>query len=269
MDKLLLNLSTLALLLATLAQFSYLFIRGRRLTAFATLAVIVALVSLVAAESIRTVRDAQFPFGSTAETLFLFSAILMVIDLAASFYYKTNAFSLVAQPLALIALALGTSLGKRLTPSAAALLPPWRELHLAFNFLGYGIFTLAFVAAIVYLVQERLLKRKKPYAFVPSPSLEDIENLSYRFVSVGFPLLTLGIVSGALWAERVWGAYWTWEPKQTWTLITWLIYAAYLHSRMVLGWRGRKTAYFVIVGFLAMLMTYLGSGFLGNKLHNF
>jgi len=99
--------------------------------------------------------------------------------------------------------------------------------------------------------------------------LESIDNLSYRTISFGFPLLTIGIISGAVWANEAWGSYWSWDPKETWALITWLVFASYLHARITKSWQGEKPAFIASIGFVVVWICYLGVNFLGKGLHTY
>ena len=99
--------------------------------------------------------------------------------------------------------------------------------------------------------------------------LESIDNLSYRTISFGFPLLTLGIIAGAVWANEAWGSYWSWDPKETWALITWLVFASYLHARITKAWQGEKPAMIASLGFIVVWICYLGVNFLGKGLHTY
>ena len=99
--------------------------------------------------------------------------------------------------------------------------------------------------------------------------LESLDNLSYRVIGLGFPLLTIGIIAGAVWANEAWGAYWSWDPKETWALITWLVFAAYLHARITKAWQGKKPAILAAVGFVVVWICYLGVNFLGKGLHSY
>ena len=99
--------------------------------------------------------------------------------------------------------------------------------------------------------------------------LESIDNLSYRTISFGFPLLTIGIIAGAVWANEAWGSYWSWDPKETWALITWLVFASYLHARITKSWQGRRPAIIASVGFVVVWVCYLGVNFLGKGLHTY
>jgi cytochrome c-type biogenesis protein CcsB len=117
----------------------------------------------------------------------------------------------------------------------------------------------------MYLIQENELKRKRPQAFYYRlPSLEICDDLAYRALSIGFPLLTIGIVAGSFWASRAWGKYWGWDPKMVWSFITWLIYAILIHFRLSAGLRGRRAAWMSIVGFFFVLITFIGTRFLGT-----
>jgi cytochrome c-type biogenesis protein CcsB len=99
--------------------------------------------------------------------------------------------------------------------------------------------------------------------------LETLDNLSYRIIGLGFPLLTTGIVAGAVWANEAWGAYWSWDPKETWALITWFVFAAYLHARITKSWQGKRPAILASIGFVVVWICYLGVNFLGKGLHSY
>jgi cytochrome c-type biogenesis protein CcsB len=118
-----------------------------------------------------------------------------------------------------------------------------------------------------------------PAVTAPSPELlltpqrltlaETLDNISYRIIGLGFPLLTIGIISGAVWANEAWGSYWSWDPKETWALITWLVFAAYLHARITKGWQGRRPAWLAATGFVVVWVCYLGVNLLGKGLHSY
>jgi cytochrome c-type biogenesis protein CcsB len=137
-------------------------------------------------------------------------------------------------------------------------------------FLGYAAFAVSFGASIMYLIQSHFLKKRRLGAmFQKLPPLDMLDEISYRCLTFGFPLLTFAIISGAIWAESAWGTYWSWDPKETWSLITWFVYAALLHGRLTTGWRGRKAALLSICGFLIMLFTFLGVNLLLPGLHSY
>jgi cytochrome c-type biogenesis protein CcsB len=125
------------------------------------------------------------------------------------------------------------------------------------------------------LLDPKAPPRSQPEAEQPQLSLkrlslgETLDNLSYRMIGLGFPLLTIGIIAGAVWANEAWGSYWSWDPKETWALITWLVFAAYLHTRITKGWQGRKPAIVASMGFLVVWVCYLGVNLLGKGLHSY
>lgn len=143
-------------------------------------------------------------------------------------------------------------------------------LHILITFLGYAAFTLAFGAGVMYMLQERGLKSRRPGKMLDRlPSLHELDRLIYRSLMTGFPLLTLGIILGAVWLRRVEGAFVTWEPKIIASLATWLLYAAILHARLLAGWRGRKLAAMSVLGFGLVLFTFLGAEMASGGFHRF
>ena len=142
----------------------------------------------------------------------------------------------------------------------------WLLVHIASVFLGYTAFLLTFVAAVMYLIQERQLKSKKPWAFYYRlPSLEVLDNLYARSLVVGLPFLSLGILTGFVWASRAWKGPWELDPKILASLVTWLIYLALFSARLSGAWRGRRAAYVAVLGFVTMMVTFLGVSFLSGQ----
>jgi cytochrome c-type biogenesis protein CcsB len=139
----------------------------------------------------------------------------------------------------------------------AELQDAWLPAHVAPAFLGYAIFALAFCVSLVYLLQERQLKSRRRGALLRRlPALESLDDLNYRFVAWGFAIFTIGIVTGAMLAKARWGAFWSWEPVQVLSVITWLLYAILLQTRSA-GWRGRRAATLTIVGFALLVLSFL------------
>jgi ABC-type transport system involved in cytochrome c biogenesis permease subunit len=156
-------------------------------------------------------------------------------------------------------------------PSAsipAVLRSNWIYIHTPLVFIGYAALFIAFAAAIMYLIQEHALKSKHPVRFYNwLPSLEICDDLAYRSLAIGFPLITLGIITGALWAQG-YGYVWARDAKVLFSFLTWLVYLLLITYRLIAGWRGRKAAYLSIVGFIGVLLTFLGGKYIGG-LHNF
>jgi len=147
----------------------------------------------------------------------------------------------------------------------------WLPIHTSLAFVGNAVFFAGFLISIVYLIVERGIKKKKRSGGVSGrlPSLEALDHINYKCMSYGFPLLTLGIITGSLWAEMAWGSYWSWDPKETWSLITWIVYAILIHNRLTIGWRGRKTAYMMIAGFISVIFTFTGVNLFIGGLHSY
>lgn len=145
----------------------------------------------------------------------------------------------------------------------------WMAIHVPMMFISYSAFAIAFAIGLIYLFQEWQLKSKHPSEFSGGlPALEPLDTMIYRLVGWGFPILTLGIILGARWAYDAWGRYWGWDAKETWALITWFTYAIYLHMRLVMSWRGRKTVILSVLAFGVVLFTYIGVNYL-SELHGF
>jgi cytochrome c-type biogenesis protein CcsB len=150
--------------------------------------------------------------------------------------------------------------------------------------ISYATLILGSLLSILYLAFNLFTQKEKQVSFVPENSeikvtienknskislLQTIDTWSYRIIGLGFPFLTIGIISGAVWANEAWGSYWSWDPKETWALITWLIFAIYLHSRLLKGWQGQKAAFVGSIGFFVIWICYLGVNFLGKGLHSY
>ncbi len=130
-------------------------------------------------------------------------------------------------------------------------------------FLGYGGFAISALVAVGFLVADRKRSNVLP------ETRETLDAVLTQTISFGFLFLTLGILTGAVWANSAWGTYWSWDPKETWSLITWFVYAIFLHCRFMRGWRGRRAAWISIIGFLSVLFTYYGVNFLLSGQHSY
>jgi cytochrome c-type biogenesis protein CcsB len=134
-----------------------------------------------------------------------------------------------------------------------------RVLHVPILFLSYAIFAAAFTVGILFIWQEKKMKSKHLGELsYQLPSLDALDTLISKLIAIALPLLTAGILLGSIWAYRAWGRFWSWDPSETWALVTWLVYGSYLWVRGGLGWRGRKTAYLSLAGFVLVLITYVG-----------
>ena len=148
-----------------------------------------------------------------------------------------------------------------------ALRSSWLGIHVSTVIVAYGAFGVSFVLSIMFLVRDRM--RENGFWDAHIPKKEKLDVIAYRCVSLGMMFLTATIMIGGVWAENAWGSYWTWDPKETWALITWVIYLVYLHLRIRRGWNGRSAAIFGAVGFVCVLFTYIGVNTLLPGLHSY
>jgi cytochrome c-type biogenesis protein CcsB len=146
----------------------------------------------------------------------------------------------------------------------------WLTVHVGTIFIGDAMFVITFAAAIMYLIQERHIKKKTRGSFYSRlPSLETLDSINHHSLIYGFPFLTLGMISGAIFAQYALGSYWRWDPKEVWSLITWLAYAVLLHERLAVGWRGRRAALMSIICFCILIFTFLGGSLWLSDYHTF
>lgn len=146
----------------------------------------------------------------------------------------------------------------------------WLTVHVGTIFIGDGIFTIAFAAAVMYLIQERQIKNKNLGSLYSRlPSLETLDSINHYSIMYGFPFLTVGMITGAIYAQQALGSYWRWDPKEVWSLVTWLFYAVLLHERVTVGWRGRKAAIMSVIAFLILIFTFIGGSMWLSDYHSF
>ncbi|MGD0229318.1 MAG: cytochrome c biogenesis protein [Syntrophorhabdales bacterium] len=152
---------------------------------------------------------------------------------------------------------LSPSVDRRIQPLIPALQSNWLHVHVFTCFIAYASFAISFLCGLLYMFKPKAIPAEK------------LEELNYQSIMVGFPMLTAGILTGAVWAHYAWGAYWSWDPKETWSLITWIVYALFLHARLTRGWKGRRIALLSIIGFMSVIFTYLGVNFILAGLHSY
>jgi cytochrome c-type biogenesis protein CcsB len=253
-----------------LAYLAYVLFLKEILSKFAFTIVSIGFASHTLALITRYAEAGHTPVTNLHESLSFFAWMMMGVLLTVNLKYKVKILGAFITPIALILMLFAFTLPREILPLAPVLRSFWHPFHVVFAFLGNAIFALAFCCGVMYLIQEKQLKSKKMGAITKRlPSLKVLDDLNYQSLKFGFPLLTLGIITGAVWANYAWGRYWDWDPKETWSLITWLLYAALLHQRLTVGWRGRKAAIMAIAGFLAALFTFLGVNLLLSGLHTY
>ena len=261
-----------------LAGFIYVFAWVFRKASFGRLATWVAIAGWAAntaGMAFRWVESYQMGFGHAPlsnlyESLIFFAWTIIAIYLYIEWRYGNRVIGAFSAPLAFLAMAyasLSPSISDRIQPLIPALKSNWLIAHVITCFIGYGAFAVACGVSAMYLLKSGRDEGEGGLVgrFPPSPVLDE---LTHQLVMFGFLFLSAGIITGAVWANSAWGRYWGWDPKETWSLITWFIYAALLHARMMRGWRGRRIAYLTLVGFAAVLFTYFGVNLLPG-LHSY
>jgi len=210
----------------------------------------------------RTIAVGHGPFANMYEFSIAFAWGVLGAYLYFERRYHQRVLGLIALPVTLALLLYATTISSIADPLVPALQNNLLlTVHVAVAIVAYGSFSVAFAAAVLYLIGHATGTTR-----LPRPEL--LDEISYRAVVIGFPFLTLVIVLGAVWANVAWGSYWSWDPKETASLVTWLIYGAYLHARVVRGWRGERAASLLVLGFAATLFTYFGNLFFGG-LHSY
>jgi cytochrome c-type biogenesis protein CcsB len=211
------------------------------------------------------------PLSNLYESLIFFAWTIVVLYMVIELKTKTRTLGAFVTPLAFLALAYASfspNIQSHIQPLVPALKSNWLIAHVITCFFGYAASGLSLALSIMYLIKLLESPRTKNIFLRLIPRLNLLDEVNYQMVVIGFLMLTLGIITGAVWAHSAWGSYWTWDPKETWSLITWLIYASVIHSRMVRGWKGKKISILCIIGFSCVMFTYFGVNYLAG-LHSY
>ena len=207
------------------------------------------------------------PFSNLYESLIFFAWAIAFLYLIIEWVYKNRFIGAFVIPLAFLSMAYAGLQAKEIQPLLPALKSNWLIAHVVTCFLAYAGFAVsAGLALMLLLARSNVLKGKLTDRL---PGEKVLDSLIYQTIAFGFILLTAGIITGSIWAQQAWGSYWSWDPKETWSLITWFIYAAVLHARMVRGWAGNRMAVLSLIGFLSMLFTYMGVNLFLSGLHSY
>jgi len=268
--SLLFAITTLSYLVASILYLVGMIGRRPQTAQWGRWVLLIGIISQASSFAVRHSSAGGTPVTSLHESLAFFAWCLILLFLLLDLRFKLSVMGAFAAPLALL-LMIGSALCPDVVVQLNPVLKSWLfPVHIVFAFLGNAAFALSFGAGVMYLIQNRMLKSKRfTGIYQLLPSLDTLDKVNYTCLSVGFPLMTLGIISGAFWANIAWGTYWSWDPKETWALLTWFLYAALLHGRLTVGWRGRKAAIFSIIAFMFLLFTFLGVNLLLGGYHTF
>lgn len=212
---------------------------------------------------VRWVQAGYAPLSNGFEAFSFYAWGIGLVYLLVKPLRRFSMLGVFVTPLALSSILIASVLPKRITPLVPVLQSYWLPIHVGISFAAYVLFSLAFVVAIAYLLQERALRQPTRRIWARQlPSLEALDNLARRLALAGLGFMTGSLFSGSLWAEQAWGVVWVWEPQQVASLVTWLIYAVYFYARHSANWRDRRAAWLLVGGFVSVLITFVGADLL-------
>ncbi|MDA8171231.1 MAG: c-type cytochrome biogenesis protein CcsB [Nitrospiraceae bacterium] len=210
------------------------------------------------------------PIVNPHEATSFFAWCIFLLFFVLEYRYKLGLLGSFITPLAFALMFVSFILPAEMKPLPPILRSQWLGIHAVFAFLANAAFAMAAGVGVMYLVQEHYVKSKNLGGlFSRLPSLHVLDEINYRLITIGFPLFTVAIISGSIWADNAWGSYISWEPRQVWSIISWLIFGIVLHARLLAGWRGRRAAVLSILGFLTIIGAFAGLALLHKGQHVF
>ncbi len=275
------GITTFIYLGAVFCYVTFSLFRVRTVGALATVITAIGILFNLAGLGLRWIEShkqgvGHIPLSNMYESLVFFALSIAVVYLVIEFIYKTRLLGSFAMPFAFLAMAyaaLSTEFSKDIKPLLPALQSNWLTAHVITCFIGYAAFAISCGLSIFYLVVSFKYSEKSKLpnndGFLSSLPSEKIAEVSYKMMIFGFLWLSAGIITGAVWANSAWGTYWSWDPKETWSLITWFVYAFALHAKYTRNWDGSRMAWMSILGFISVIFTYYGVNFLLSGLHSY
>ena len=215
-----------------------------------------ALAAHTGALVIRGIAAGRVPMTNQYEFATCFAWGLCLVSLIFILRFRFPVLGAFAAPVIFLMIGYAAMQSKEVKELMPALRSNWLGFHVSTAIIAYGSFGVSFVLSVIFLLRDRL--KEKGFLDQHIPNKEKLDTISYRSVALGLLFLTFTIVTGAIWAERAWGSYWSWDPKETWSLVTWIIYAIYLHLRIRRSWEGKSAAIFAAIGFICVMFTYVG-----------
>ncbi len=214
------------------------------------------------------------PVSNLYEVFILLFCVICVIYLTLESRHQVRGLGAFVMPIVAAGVFFAiwlTSIGQAdIKPLVPALQSYWMKIHVPLNFVGYGAFAVACAASAAWLLRNSIEQRNPDSKMLAVfPSLKQLDQLSYKSVAIGFPAFTLATILGAAWAAEAWGGYWSWDPKETWALIVWLVYGAYLHARFSHGLHGKTLAWWAVIGFLVTIFCFVGVNMYLSGLHSY
>lgn len=273
------GITTIAYLLSTAFYIGLLIFKNKKIGLIGFLLAIAGVVVQTAALGLRWYESYQVgighaPLTNMYESLIFFAWCTTIFYIFMEYKYKASVIGAFVMPFAFTAMAYASfakGISQEIKPLIPALQSNWLIAHVMTCFIGYGAFAVAGGLGMMYLLKKSSGNtsgdQKTPVGSLPS--LRVIDDLTHKTIVFGFMWLSAGIITGAVWANEAWGTYWSWDPKETWSIITWFVYALTLHARFTRGWNGSRIAWLAIIGFVSVFFTYFGVNFLLSGLHSY
>ena len=223
--------------------------------------------------ALRWYFSGYFPLSNLYESLLFLDWCLLFTLVFTEIKTGTKLLGALLVPITLLIITFASLILPNVMQESSPLVPAlqsnWLMMHVSMMIFSYATLILGSLLSLLLLALTRFSKEPQNFALGKVQLIENLDLWSYRTIGLGFPFLTIGIIAGGVWANEAWGSYWSWDPKETWALITWLVFAAYIHVRLTKGWVKEKAAIVGAVGFFVVWVCYLGVNFLGQGLHSY
>lgn len=288
-EELFFTITFILYILASIGFFVFLASSKDKVGKYAVLTSVLGFIVHTCAMILRIIESKRLPFSNQFEFANSFTWGIVLCYLVIYFIYRFIAVGAFVMPLAFLMMGYASMLPKTIKPLMPALQSRWLTIHVGTAIVSYGSFAVAAGLSVMYLINS--YKKDKIVAIAGTKGIDgDLDNgynddkssskntlpneeicdyLSYRVIAFGYLMLTLVIVTGMIWAKSAWARYWGWDPKETWSLITWIIYSTYLHLRFNRGWKGKTAAWFAVIGFVCVIFTFIGVNILLPGIHSY
>lgn len=273
------GITTLCYLLSSAFYLGFLLFKNNKAGTIGLVLAIVGLIAQTTALGLRWIESYKLgighaPLTNMYESLVFFAWCTTLFYIFMEFKFKARVVGAFVMPFTVAAMAyasFATGINQKISPLIPALQSNWLIAHVLTCFIGYGAFAVAGGLGLMYLLKKSAVNKGKTADTLTGslPDLHIIDDLTHKTIVFGFMWLSGGIITGAIWANEAWGTYWSWDPKETWSIITWFVYASTLHARFTRGWSGNRIAWLAIIGFISVFFTYFGVNFLLPGLHSY
>ena len=242
---------------------------NEKIQRLATKIVYVGLALTTVTVILRSILIGGLPLNNGFEFGLSFVFVSAVVYVIIEKRFSIGAIGLFVMPILAALCCWLVSIDLTISPVMPALRSYWLAVHVSAAVISYGAFAMSFAVSVAYLLKEKQGDQTEGRLGKSLPALKVLDEIAYKLIFVGLPFLTIMLVTGAVWAEYAWGTFWSWDPKETWALITWLVYAMYLHTRFLKGFKGRRAAWLAVLGFVAVIFTFFGVSYLLPGMHSY